>query len=60
MIVHTISGQSIQGVLFGVYADAVVLRHAQHLDEKTDLGGELVIPRDRIDFFQTVEAPTHG
>lgn len=57
VIVHTLSGQSLRGVLEGVYRDCVVLRHVHHLDEKADLQGELVIPRDRVDFYQTVEVP---
>lgn len=52
VVVHLLSGQSMRGVLRGVYADAIALSHVHHLDENVDLSGELVIPRDRIDFYQ--------
>jgi hypothetical protein len=53
IVVHLLSGQSLQGVMLGAYRDAIVLGHVRHLDEKADLEGDLVIPRERIDFFQT-------
>ncbi len=56
MIVHLLSGQSIRGILRSTYRDGVILSHVHHLDEGVDLEGELVVPRERIDFYQ-VEAP---
>lgn len=41
-----------RGVLLAVYTDSIALSHVCHLDENVDLSGELVIPRDRIDFYQ--------
>ena len=57
VVVHLLSGQSLQGVLAATYRDCVVLRHVAVLDKKAvQLEGELTIPKDRIDFFQTVSA----
>lgn len=56
VVVHLLSAQSLRGVLKATYRDCVVLSHVTHLDEKVDLGGEIVIPRERIDFYQ-VEQP---
>ncbi len=56
VIVHLLSGQSIRGILRSTYRDGVILSHVHHLDEGVDLEGELVVPRERIDFYQ-VEAP---
>jgi hypothetical protein len=55
IIVHLLnpSGASLQGILAASYRDAIVLRHVRHLDEKADLEGDIVIPRERIDFYQT-------
>lgn len=56
VVVHLLSGQSLRGVLVGRYRHDIVLAHVTHLDEKVDLDGEIVIPRARIDFYQTVRA----
>lgn len=55
IVVHLLSGSSLRGILAATYRDAIVLRHVTHLDQKADLEGELVIPRDRIDFYQVAE-----
>jgi hypothetical protein len=55
LVVHLLSGQSLRGVLVEGYRDCIVLRHVTHLDEKADLQGEIVIPRERVDYYQTVE-----
>lgn len=56
VVVHLLSGVSLRGVLRTTYRNEIVLAHVTHLDEKVDLDGELVVPRDRIDFYQTVSA----
>jgi hypothetical protein len=43
--------------LVGDYDDAVALAHVTHLDEKADLAGEIVIPKSRINYFQTGADP---
>lgn len=43
--VHQHNGPSLQGVLLHAYRDCFVLAHGRSLDDKTDLGGEIVIPR---------------
>ena len=45
IVVHQSTGPSIRGVLVHSYRDCLVLRHARSLDDKTDLGGDVVIPR---------------
>lgn len=59
VIVHLLvpGGRSLRGILDGVYRDCIVLKHPHSLDDKADLEGELVIPRNRVDFYQTVEVP---
>ena len=52
--VHTRDGQSIKGVLGGVYADCVVVRHAVHLDEGVKLEGDVVIPRANVSYLQAI------
>lgn len=54
VVVHLLSGASLKGILKQTYRDEIVLSHVTHLDEGQDLEGELVVPRARIDFFQTV------
>lgn len=44
VVVHH-AGPSIRGVLLHAYKDCFVLAHARSLDDKADLGGEVVIPR---------------
>lgn len=56
IVVHLLSGVSLQGVLRRTYRNEIVLAHVRHLDQKVDLEGELVVPRGRIDFYQTVSA----
>lgn len=45
IVVHQTSGPSLQGVLTHAYRDCLVLEHARSLDDKADLGGEIVVPR---------------
>lgn len=54
VVVHLLSGQSLQGILRETYRDVIILSHVRHLDEKADLQGEIVIPRGQVDFYQTV------
>lgn len=44
IVVHQANAPSIRGVLLHTYKECVVLGHARSLDDKTDLGGEVVIP----------------
>jgi hypothetical protein len=45
VVVHAAPGPSLQGVLLHAYRDCLVLGHARSLDDKVDLGGEIVVPR---------------
>lgn len=45
VVVHNAPGPSLQGVLLGAFRDCLVLAHARSLDDATDLGGEVVVPR---------------
>jgi hypothetical protein len=56
VIVHTLSGVSLRGVMTGEYPDAVVLAHVLDLDNKENLAGELTIPLANISHFQAVDA----
>lgn len=49
-------GQSIRGILQGAYRDSLVLSHASFLtgDTTTNIDGEVVIPRDRVAWLQTL------
>jgi hypothetical protein len=56
VVVHTVDGISVRGVLFGVYRDCIVLIHAEYLGresaEKVD--GEVVIPRRSVSWMQVI------
>jgi hypothetical protein len=57
VVVHTTQGQSIKGNRRSVYEDCLVLSDARVLmDEGMSqmLNGEVVIPRERVHFLQTV------
>jgi hypothetical protein len=56
VVVHLLNGPSLQGILRASYRDVIVLSHVHHIEEKADLEGDVVIPVNRIDFFQTVVA----
>lgn len=60
VIVHLADDQSIRGVLWAVYTDCLVLRHAAYLAPSAvqKLDGEVVIPRERVAWMQTVTS--HG
>jgi len=45
VVVHQAQGPSLQGVLRHSYRDCLVLAHARSLDDKADLGGEVVLPK---------------
>lgn len=53
--VSMLTGDVIQGVMVDAYRDAVELRGPRNLSAGEDMGGRVMIPRDRIDFYQ--EAP---
>lgn len=54
IVVHTITGASLRGVLVGVYSDCVVLSHGTWLggDTTESVDGEVVIPRDKVGWIQ--------
>jgi hypothetical protein len=56
IIVHTPTGESIEGTLVHAHADGVLLWSAKFLLHPTpvDLDGEVFIPRDQVLFVQTV------
>lgn len=59
VVVHNAPGPSIEGVLQHAYRDCLVLGFARSLDDKMDLGGEIVIPRSPGVWLQaTVPEPT--
>lgn len=53
VIVHTADG-SIDGVLLVTGTDGLVLADATYLgdDEKTEVAGELFVPREKVSFIQ--------
>jgi hypothetical protein len=55
--VHTTDGRSIRGVLIGEHADVFVLGAPELLrgnDPPAQMGGELLILRERVSFVQDV------
>lgn len=58
VVAHLRDGASTEGVLVGVYPDAIVLRHAAILLEdgrRAPLDGDVVIPRAGLSFLQALE-----
>lgn len=62
VIVHTVGGSSLRGILRGVYADAVVLAHARYLYAEgfQDVDGEAVVPRAQVAWVQVIEPGGEG
>lgn len=56
--VHTVDNRSLTGVLAGVYADVVVVTHAQLLEPggSAALDGAVAIPRAQVAFVQVLPA----
>jgi hypothetical protein len=54
VVVHTLSGTSLRGVLVASYRDCLVLAHATYLGTDTTIkvDGESVIPREQIAWIQ--------
>jgi hypothetical protein len=52
VVVHIHNGTSIKGILRSTHRDGVILSHASDLDEGVALKGEVVVPREMIDFYQ--------
>lgn len=54
VVVHTIGGSSIEGVLVGLYTDCLVLAHASALSGSGRLAidGEPIIERRNVDWIQ--------
>ena len=58
VVVH-LSGEgapSIKGVLRHVNRDSLMLTGATHLDTDQTLEGDVLIPRERVDFLQRIPA----
>lgn len=51
VVVHQ-NGPSIEGVLLAAHKDCLILGHATHLDAKTELGGQIVVPRAQGVYLQ--------
>jgi hypothetical protein len=58
VVVHTTTAQSIRGVLTRTYKDCLVLDHAEFLagDTTTTIDGEVIVPRERVAWIQTLRA----
>lgn len=58
VVVHTRSGDSVRGILIGVFKDSLVIAHATLLqgDTTTNIDGEVVVPRDQVAWLQTLTA----
>lgn len=60
VVVNTTNGESLRGLLVGVYRDCLVLKHAVHLGTidgqrlEVPVDGEAVIPRERVGWIQTL------
>lgn len=56
VIVHTTDGMSIKGLKSVVHDDCLVLRDAMLVEPEaqTVLGGDLVIPREKVAFMQLI------
>jgi hypothetical protein len=56
VIVHTRTGASIKGLRAAVHDDCIVLREAMVLEPESQVlvDGELVVPRENVDFMQLV------
>lgn len=55
VVVHMTTGQSIRGVLVGVYVDSIVLQHCSLLGETMQsIDGEIVVPRASVGWLQTL------
>lgn len=57
VVVHLTAGESIRGILVGVYTDSLVLDHAAFLasDSVSPVDGSIVIPRGSVSWMQTLE-----
>lgn len=57
VIVHLkSSNHSLKGVLSGVHSDCLVLRDGIVLEPESQvvLGGDVIVPRDNVDFMQRI------
>lgn len=54
VVIHTLSGASVRGVLVAAYRDCLVLAHATYLtaDSTEPVDGEAVIPREQVAWLQ--------
>lgn len=58
VIVHLENGQSLRGVLTGVFSDCIVMMHARYLsgDNELTVDGEVVVPRPNVGWLQVINA----
>lgn len=57
VVVHTRDGRSVQGVLVGVWADAIELRAAAvliHSGDRVPLDGQTLVPVERVEWYQAL------
>ena len=56
VVLHTTDDKSFRGVLVAAHADVYVLRHAALLgsDANVDVDGELLVPVNRVAFWQRI------
>jgi hypothetical protein len=55
LVVHLVSGQSMEGSLSAITADGIILRAAKLLlpeQKSTGMAGEVYIPREQVAFAQ--------
>lgn len=54
VLVHTVDGRSVRGILRHVYPGELVLAHAEYLHAAgpEELVGEICVPRERVSFCQ--------
>jgi hypothetical protein len=54
VVLHTVDGRSLRGVLTHEYRDVVILNHVVYLNEggETEVSGEVVVPRPQVAFMQ--------
>ncbi len=60
VVVHMTTGASVRGVLVGAHRDCLVLSHVAYLgaDAVETVDGEVVVPRERVAWIQTLGEPT--
>lgn len=62
VVIHTVDGRSIKGILVAEHSDVIALSHAEYLQgaEAAQLAGSLLFPRAKILFIQVMSAPAES